>query len=141
MNAYPLDNKEAIDGFAVQDQTEYSDLLRVIQNKPDPKKGSENTTTYDELMRKEARVLDTIDRMIADKHQGDDAKRNVLMVPMWKVPVMIIKTLNDIMNELMVLDEFNSRRVLAIVSQNQRGIYVGMALVIVAVVWMLVGAS
>lgn len=96
--------------------------------------GIDSTNTlYDELMQKEDRVLSTIDRYIADQRQNAIVSKRFINTHVMEIPVMMFKTINDILDEATKKELKTPRDVAALFTSGTRIIYVGILLIIFAI--------
>ena len=115
---------------------EYTDLYRIITNKQ-PNDDSQ-TDVYQELMKREQRVLQTIDRIVEQKEKEKLEINNILDVPLRRLPLEILRTVSDIIDEFLVSRPDGSlhTRIYAILSKDQRIIHIGVLCIVVSVILM-----
>lgn len=115
---------------------EYTDLYRIITNKQ-PNDDSQ-TDVYQELMKREQRVLQTIDRIVEQKEKEKLEINNILDVPLRRLPLEILRTVSDIIDEFLVARPDGSlhTRIYAILSKDQRLIHIGVLCIVVSVILM-----
>jgi len=132
------DVKQASQKQSNEAQDQYTQLFQLITNQT-PATDKSNTV-YDELMRKEASVLRTINRLIRDKQQEARAQTSITLTPLAQIPLNMLRALRGIMEDLMEPDTYKKYG-LTVFTKNNRLAYLGLFVVIIAVFLMLIHVS
>ena len=104
---------------------EYSELLQLIERRDDEDR-------YTELMKKERRVLDTVDRVVNDAQAQKIRKSGLLYMSVPEVLTRTAETLHDVYLELFTVS--NLREAWEVLSRPERRIYLGIVLVLVGLI-------
>jgi allophanate hydrolase subunit 1 len=121
-------------------EEEYMSLTDLVTSKR-PTDDS-NNTLYDELMLKEKRVLDVVERLIEDKQNQDYRKTMFVDIPLSKLPYLMLKEINELMTDVMELrGTMTMEKLRNLVGKNHRLVYIGILLVLIAVGLMLMNIS
>jgi allophanate hydrolase subunit 1 len=121
-------------------EEEYMSLADLVTNKR-PTDDNMNTL-YDELMTKEKRVLDVVERLIEDKQNHDYRKTMFVDIPLSKLPFLMLKEMNEFMTDVMeIRGTMTVEKFKRLVNKNHRLVYIGILLVLIALGLMLVNIS
>jgi len=135
--ASTLDRKYSSRGDADGAEKEYSDLYNLITNKK-PATDSVNEM-YDELMKREDRVLKIVDRVVDDK-QAEHARSKIFTeTPVNRIPYEMYKSVRGLITDLQASKDYSD--VWKATYKGQRIIYIGLLLMIIAVFLMLIQGS
>ena len=134
--ASTLDRKYSSRGDA-NGATEYSDLYNLITNKK-PASDSANEM-YDELMKREERVLKIVDRVVDDKQAEHARSKTFSETPVNRIPYEMYKSVRGFITDLQTSADYGD--VWKATFKGQRVIYIGLLLMIIAVFLMLIQVS
>lgn len=85
---------------------------------------------YQALMRKEGRVLDTVDRVVNDRLRTDDDRRSFLQLPLHVIGIRLVRALRGIVDDL--VEARNVEAVLKAFTREDRRVYLGALVVLLA---------
>lgn len=85
---------------------------------------------YQALMRKEGRVLDTVDRVVNDRLRTDDDRRSFLQLPLHVIGIRLVRALRGIVDDL--VEARNVETVLKAFTREDRRVYLGALVVVLA---------
>ena len=107
--------------------SEYKSLVDVIE------KSQNHENTYEEVMKKEEKVLDTMNRVIKYYRDVDIKEQQFVNMPISKVVYRFFNVWIEMFNELM--DANNTKRVdfLSVFTKDDRLVYIGVFLVLLSV--------
>jgi hypothetical protein len=107
-----------------------SDLYRFITNKDGghTAKAAPNGI-YDEIMSKENRAIRLMNRTVKDQTRRRSTK--FVDTPLSMIPVLLLKTLNDITNDFLRIEEYTPFHIAHILTKGQRPIFLGILFLIV----------
>jgi hypothetical protein len=118
--------------------SEYKALLDMVRKKDG--NGTEGATdTYQYLMSREKRVLDTVDRVVNDSWRKDAETRTFLQLPLHEIGGRILSTLNAILEDLVAAR--NATSVYKALVHGERKIYTGIFLLTMALVALFADAT
>lgn len=107
-----------------------NDLYNLITNNK-PVSDSVNTL-YDELMAKEKRVLETIQRVVEDKAIDRKMKNSFLETPISRMPLELIRSMTGLLASLTISPPVSYDNLMTTMAKDHRMIYAGISLVIIA---------
>lgn len=90
----------------------------------------DETEVYQELMRKERRVLDTINRMVDHEKIKQESTDDFLKLNLMQVVEKLYRTMYNVMKELMHAKRFQD--IATILTKDDRQIYIGLFLLFIA---------
>lgn len=117
-----------------------NDFYKIIQNKYDESSISKNGI-YDEIMMREKDMKETIDRVIEFKDRERLDKKLFINEKIGRIYTNTFKVLNDIMDELTKINKVSYNNVLKIIGKDQRQIYLGIFMVVIAIFLALIEIS
>lgn len=116
---------------------EYQELMDVIN-----RRGDHGEEVYGNLMKKEKRVLDTVDRVVNDARLQEAANNSFLNLSVLDITRNTAKVLRAVYAELLFAAYAQDwRRALKAVSVQERRIYLGLVLVVLSLALLMVNAS
>lgn len=118
---------------AVDRNREYEELMDVIQ-----RRGRFGKDAYGALMAKEARVLDTVDRVVNDARLTDAQAKLFVNLSLTQALVRTADVLRDLYHDLVRVR--SPRDVLDAFARPERTVYLGVLVIALAVVLMLATA-
>ena len=113
-----------------QGLAEYADIVNIIKNQKDFVKP--NSSVYEELIKKEDRVLDTVDRVIDDFQRKKEENKYFTSMPVSKAINTMFINLIEILEDLIDAENLTTEKFMNIVTKNQRSIYLGLFMLIIA---------
>jgi len=138
MSSLELDKKYMNRGDKGKDgDVEYNELYKLITNTK-PVNDSPNAM-YDELMQKEARLLETVDRVIEDRAEERRREKTFMDTPIKKMPLEFLRSVKGMFEDLQEVSDMKA--LWAIIYKDKRMIYGGILLIIVATFLMLIQVS
>jgi hypothetical protein len=102
-----------------------------------------NRSIYDDMMQKEDSAIRLMNRTIDDRQKQDERDQSFLHTRLSRMPLLLMKHLNDILNDLLRLsfDDLHPMDIVDIFATGQRPIYMGLLLLFVALFLMLIHIS
>jgi hypothetical protein len=94
---------------------------------------------YQALMRKEGRVLDTVDRVVNDRLRTDGDRRSLLQLPLHVIGIRLIRALRGIVDDL--VEARNVEAAVRAFTREDRRVYLGALIVLLALLVAAVDAS
>ena len=95
--------------------------------------------SYSTLMAKERRVLDTVDRVVNDAAATDAAARSFYEMPLHEIAIRVVGAIRGLMDDL--IEVRKPEHVWRALMHQDRKVYLGIALIALAVVISMITAS
>ena len=121
-----------------------NNFYNIINNKKDiGYDNNQDNSIYDELKNKEDKYYDTINRVIDYKTKENDKNIYFEYTTIKDVIINLFLVLNVVSKELLSFnyDKFNYKNFMEIFNKNHRSIYIGIFLIILAVLMLLIEVS
>ena len=115
---------------------EYTNMLHALYG---DNKGHDLDEVYQELMNKEKNVLDTVDRVVNQKRRKSVRDEQFINMPVYAVVMRFGTVLSTLVSD--VVKARSVRKAWAAVHREDRGIYVGLLLIIIALFLLIVQVS
>lgn len=122
-------------------EREYNDLYALVTGEDQPKNSfTRHSDVYQELMKKEGRVLDTIHRVVEQKERFQQ-EPGILDQPLRMIFVRTMRTLLEVIRDGRELQQTGTpitfARVLRILTVKRRSRYLGIFLIVVSLLLLL----
>ena len=117
---------------------EYADLVNAVHGRGKFSEASQGDV-YQALMKKERRVLDTVDRVVNDSARTDADGRSFFQLSLHVIGIRIIAAIKGIMDDLIEARSLSA--VYAAFMRDDRKVYVGVLMLLVAFGMAAVGAG
>jgi hypothetical protein len=118
-----------------------NDFYKIIQNKYDQGGSINKNSIYDEILSREKDIKQIIDRVIEYKDQEKLEKKLFTNTKVSSVFLNTFKILNEVMDDLTRINQLSYTKLKKIVGKDQRQIYLGIFLVIIAIFLALIEVS
>jgi hypothetical protein len=110
-----------------ENNLEYSKLLKLLNSKTD-----DPSTVYEELIKKEDRVLDVVNRVVNYSNEKQVKSEEFMNLSLNHIVARLFTVIKAIMSEVMLVRNFN-QFMDVVTKEDDRKIYVGLLFIILAV--------
>jgi tetrahydromethanopterin S-methyltransferase subunit A len=110
-----------------ENNLEYSKLLKLLNSKTD-----DPSTVYEELIKKEDRVLDVVNRVVNYSNEKQVKSEEFMNLSLNHIVARLFTVIKAIMSEIMLVRNFN-QFMDVVTKEDDRKIYVGLFFIILAV--------
>jgi tetrahydromethanopterin S-methyltransferase subunit A len=110
-----------------ENNLEYSKLLKLLNSKTD-----DPSTVYEELIKKEDRVLDVVNRVVNYSNEKQVKSEEFMNLSLNHIVARLFTVIKAIMSEIMLVRNFN-QFMDVVTKEDDRKIYVGLIFIILAV--------